>query len=355
MKIVNVLRCLLDRSHSRGTIDFAKSHLEKLPTEVLLNIVKFLPLHCAALLTLSSKSLQYKVGNEYLRNFSTMEKFKFKNGHDRYLRANSAMTHNQVEYCKFLNLLSEDLPDEVFCHFCQKIHTPKKTNVGWVERHAGLERRECYFLQADIQYGRSFNFPTINLALKRARQGLDPSKQLLSLSETFVVRQRHRLYRSSLQARIVEQRLYVRAIHRLFVPRKIIPSLPTSDWTLRICGHLESRGGFPEQPLSGHLLRTLAKYHGNGCITEKAGVLIQCRDCKTELCIEAEEKGKVGVQLVVTVWQDFGSGVQPFDFDFYSHFIDRAYRQKPVKFTASSIRDTFENPSPSHGQGVWSK
>jgi hypothetical protein len=351
MKILNVLRRLLRRSHSRCTIDFAnKSHLEKLPAEVLLNIANFLPLHCAALLTLSSKSLQYKVGNEYLRNISVVEMFEFDDDHGRYRKAKPAMTHKQVEYSKFLTLLSEDLPDEVFCQLCQIIHTPKKTDLAWSER-----QRKCYFLEADLQYGRNFNFPKINLAMKRARQGLDPSKQLLSLSKTFVEHQRQCLYRSSWQARIVKQRLYVRAIHRLLVPRKTVPSLPNSDWTLQVCGHFEDSGGFREQPLHGHLLKTLAKYHGNGCIAEKGGALIQCRDCKTELCIEIEDNGKVDIQLVVTVWQDFGRGEQPFDFDFYSHFIIRDLGEKPVRFTPGSIRDTFENASTSQGQGVYRK
>jgi hypothetical protein len=45
--------------------------------------------------------------------------------------------------------------------------------------------------------------------------------------------------------------------------------------------------------------------------------------------IEDNRNGRKGdLELVVTAWQDFGRGEEPFDVDFHSHFIE-GDRQSP--------------------------
>ena len=147
MKIGSILRCLLDWTSRRSICFVNKCHLEKLPTEILLRIADFHSPHCVTFLTPSSKLLLYKFGNDNLRNFSKVEKlkFNFKFGLDPYLRYDSAIRHKQAGFRNFLILLAEDLPDQVFCQFCQTIHSPNQPDMVRSKRQGDFVK--CYFLE----------------------------------------------------------------------------------------------------------------------------------------------------------------------------------------------------------------
>lgn len=348
-KAMHVLRDLLRRKqyrHIQAAEPAEESLIEQLPPEMLLAITKFLPLHTAALLTLTSKTMRSKIGDEYLHILNMVPKVDFGDGRINYRRPPN-FTDEQLEYKGFLSWLAEELPNEVFCHICQSIHDPIKTDKALPRASKSASRRDCICVISRIQMGFYFNFPTINLAMKRARHGLDPSKQLSTLSQLDPDRHLYWWHRNKLTAKIIKQRMYVRIVHRIPVFRKTIPNLPgvIPLWDTKLCRHLHTGGELPDKSFNKQLTKALGEFDRNATNTkERFGDLFQCRHCLTEFCIEVQKGRGEHDELVITVWQDYGRGEQPFDLDFCSHFISPRIVQ-PVSFPRGSIRDTFEMDS----------
>lgn len=71
----------------------------------------------------------------------------------------------------------------------------------------------------------------------------------------------------------------------------------------------------------------------------------QCRVCPTEFQVEIHEFKRRGKGIVITVWQDFGQILSPFDRAWNVHFFPGTYfgelRYGP-SFMGGDIREAFE-------------
>jgi hypothetical protein len=87
------------------------SPLNRRPNEVLLCIMDYLPASSATSFSLSCLQLQHRIGNRHIKNLS-------------------GSTEDTV---KFLNLLERDLPDQIVCYACNKLHKINVVADTWKE------------------------------------------------------------------------------------------------------------------------------------------------------------------------------------------------------------------------------
>jgi hypothetical protein len=122
--------------------------LEKLPPEMLLSIIDYLPAPSVACLTVSSIPLMFKLGTK--RFITTMAAkrpvkikyaFLLRDQQDRY-----GLTTDGREYEAFLQLLDKDSPDAIYCFYCNSLHSPMATQPRskWKETDEG--QLPCFYL-----------------------------------------------------------------------------------------------------------------------------------------------------------------------------------------------------------------
>src|SRR6266498_1469426 len=149
----------------------SERNLSNLPPEILLSIIKFLPISGAASLTLCNHALLQALGTRYWRLL-------------RYGNENE----NQREI--FLSSLARDLPAHFFCYHCSRLHLRDKVGPPG-PAFQPLNRLSCRnkhesiwpcFLSHRCDSDYRFVFPHLHLAMKRHRRGPSHGIPLDSLS-----------------------------------------------------------------------------------------------------------------------------------------------------------------------------
>ena len=142
------------------------SALRKLPSELIHNIARFLPLQSASSFSLCCRPIYFILGTQYLKALETSHWHRY----------------------EFLMLLERELPDHIVCYHCKKLHSISQarryiysTNIRYVDRSLQLP---CIgeSLTAQRVIHPYFSFNVFQMTMKRYRQGLDYSELLNLLS-----------------------------------------------------------------------------------------------------------------------------------------------------------------------------
>jgi hypothetical protein len=236
----------------------------------------------------------------------------------------SRMTDAQRERQNFLLLLQKQLPDEIFCFYCQIIHSPDKTEADKIGKVGdfGKTGKSALLLRPCSKANRAYNahytglvFSQVQLAMKRHRQGLDPSEQLKKLSRiSHAEFKGDHTYLLTTNIRIISGKLWLRAQHWIMLPKTKL-NWPTLRQRIPVCCHWTEDDLYYGQidPIACRVSHKL-KFACEDC----AG-MHSCDKCATEIQINAKKlEGRHAV--VVTVWKNLGEGETPFDPNWMSHW-----------------------------------
>jgi hypothetical protein len=312
------------------------STLPTLPLELLLHVVHYLPLSSVALLALCSKLLWIKLGSKY---FEQLKKGK----HQLNIRfvQRPTFTKIQEQRSMFLSLLERDMDEMIFFYFCQKLH---KSNNSPLHQREGTTCLAVDSAWPDGYHGATFS--RLYFAMRCYRKGLDISHTLDSLLLTLTEYGDNWTRQMSFAARVVSKSLYLRTQHWILLPSKRPLELPTSFHWWKLCYHVRTiQGAGPEKyPLVQSLQNRFCEYQQFGTDAMHWTHLEQCIMCRTEFQIDIKDIGHRGTAVVITVWQDFGEVLTPFELTWGSHFFPFPHdslRSIPSR-TRGSLKDAFE-------------
>lgn len=312
---MNALLSLKDRISSRlrrlpivacggsplGQVEATRtSTLERLPTEILLHIVSFLPESSIACMSLTSKWHHETLVGEF----------------------DPKMRDNFTEKQRFLRLLEEDLPEMMACCSCnilyrwqngQRYLCPKRRFHVLLSRGALW----CFAHKPTLIYRNM-----VDAFLRGFAKGSRYGPQLHELKHN-CKSNGDELYQdgdidTSLNARIVRGKLLLHGVHKLSVSlsaqppgtltsqvdtSKIVPDgLVPAINKFRTIGCVHAQNTLPAVILDAFQLRV----GGAGDRTRSLD-LLNCGYCATDLRVRVElECGGTCVQIEVEIWQSFG-------------------------------------------------
>jgi hypothetical protein len=159
--------------------------LEKLPPELLLDIIDYLPAPSVACLTLSSIPLMLKLGTKRFTSMTANRPAQIKYAFLlRDQRDLPVLTTDGREYEAFLQLLDKDSPDAIYCFYCNSLHSPMATKPRskWKETDEG--QLPCFYPVRKYgvltDYLHDLTFSQVQYALKLYNTGryLEARRQL---------------------------------------------------------------------------------------------------------------------------------------------------------------------------------
>ena len=293
---------------------------KKLPTELIVSIAELLPLHSAALFTLTCRVVSFALGTKYLDQ----------------LRAKPE-TH-RIEQFTFLGTLQRDLPRYILCYDCGLLYSNTMQRRDTRERSVITPcARQDWASRVDQYIQTRFSSVTFRLAMKLHRHGLDCSKQLSSLSRCLSVALT--LYNRQWEStpRIVNGHFLLRNQIWHFFPLGRAVKVPAFSIG-EICPHSK----FPRAELACRV-RHIKNAKLNATCRTCTG-MFQCKDCHTEYRIDYKDFGD-GVALIVTSWLDLGEGRTASDPTYQSHVLCNTFPQYQLDLPpieVGSIRAAYE-------------
>jgi hypothetical protein len=339
-----------------------RTQLHAMPTEVLQKIARYLPAHSEAALTLTCRSVLWKLGG---RSWLEIDKWQ---PSDHELLWEWGRYSYKPERVLLLMLLDRDIKHLINCFFCRKLHDPAKTTPR--TRRANTRERRCtkferrrrdtgfrrygvYFhLHDDITFSEIQSFMKLHL-----RFGIDCTSQLqrLSRTATFKFRASNATYQLSTLARMISGRLIIRSEYYIVIGwstvagRWVDLAVNEAFSSLNICPHAHDQNYFYDIRLrgSGHsedvCFPCLMKHDNDHCrvpYTYEPG-LRYCEFCATEFQLDLNKLEK-GLALAFTVWQDFGDCSSPHEtiWDWTWYVDDTHWRS--VRWEVGSIKAGFE-------------
>jgi len=310
---------LLDRPPPRPDV-LQFSSLRNLPTEILLQILDFLPPESAASFALCCEPL-----------YSALK--------SRYLDCLGPTTWRRE---RLLQLLERDLPNHIVCASCQKLHAMKKAPRYLHSNSDYFHHLKCWKLDysalTSLYIHEEFSSTIFKMTMKRYRNESDFSDLLglLSLKTRTYCRHGYVEQRTA-AAKIIDGRLLIREQKRFMIPTTQSIPFPW-DANFVICPHI-----------SFWSTRDLGRYFRNLPATDWklwAGRtdrerMRQCKYCWSEYRIDFKQFGVRGNAMYVTKWLDLGQG--PSGYRYRSHVSCRdALLWLEIKFDSGSICATFE-------------
>ena len=175
------------------------------------------------------------------------------------------------------------------------------------------------------------------MAMKLHHAGMGPWQEIDRLSKTYTKKYIEDFsHQRDIQARIGYDKMLVRIEHRFVISAGELPIMPDDWWNFQACFH---KGAHRSQQVStgfgGFLACKLRQPHCGHCSGLK-----QRRYYLTEYEIDTMDmQGKFAV--VVTTWQDLGSGLTPRDSMWISHFSFKTL-DEGMRFKAGSIKAAFD-------------
>lgn len=305
-----------------------------LPPELLLYIVDYLPHSSTCLLALCSKSLWIQLSSKYMEELDKGKRQLIPED----LRI-PKFTEHQEQRNTFLLLLERDFDDMVFCYFCQKLHK--------IYSYCRAQCRDKF--RAWPSWPQA-TFSRLCYAMKCHRKGLNINHILDPLSRTLTNYQYKRTCQTIFKARVVSRSLYLRTQHWVLLPPKQPLELLTAKYLYptRLCYHLHTFDGpgYMDLPFRQYLQEKFHEYQQLGIATHSTSTE-QCLTCRTEFQIDIKDLGSRGAAVVITIWQDFGEILTPFDLTWKAHFF--LYPSGPLfnlrrvpSFPQGSLKDDFE-------------
>jgi hypothetical protein len=309
------------------------SLLAKLPTELLQQIAKDLPVASAASFSLSCRHILLLIGTQYLENLAT----------------------SSHETLVFLKLVEHDLQDRIACNSCRKLH--RIQDARKYSRYHYLVEPDCLVDDRKAMvYGyihQKFSTTVFKMAMKHHHHfGYDArSRQLLNLLsvKSFTHRWRSLVKRQDAECQIKNGSLFTSkrvAFHGTCTAfeRASIPFF-------RICPHLEletiGRSASLRITSSYRVSRKRRSWllHCENSSNTKEGDLCselqQCRYCRTEYTAGFEYDGRT-IKLTITIWKDLGQGPEAEEWKAHFPLPDRRSFPQPIQFHGGEIASVFQ-------------
>jgi hypothetical protein len=321
---------------SQTAIVDRKHPLENLIPELLLEIGSFIPIESRLCLHLASKPIAKKLVNEFLdqaakafgplnpkaTSLENLTKPSTADGKPWYW----SPRHD------FLQLLGRDFAELIYCHFCQKIHHPDLSDNISGPHSSGPFIAECSHQNryASTYYGHSFTFSRACIAMKSHQMGHPHTRyHLLRLVESFESAERHRYphFQSQSTVKIVNNRLYTRRTYQRPVVGIGEEVTLATRFEIPVCCHVRVKTRedieFPNWAAQFVFCVRYKYDRGNRSARETIrGRNFHCSSCPTDIEVVLNKRGPRfgGDDLEITVWQDLGECITPFDHAWYSHF-----------------------------------
>lgn len=300
------------------------SRLLTIPPEILLSVIDYLPPEALACLALSNRHLSQMLG----------------------ARAWQALpiTEGEARFA-FLSLLSRDLPVTWVCYPCKKLHYRhlKRFPITW--RYSGYGCDHEHTLAFLWRSYFSIRLSHVELALKRHRLGMDHGISVNFFTCTEVVEPKLPTEVTNLlsvDANIMSNELFVRVQQWTLVPQDKRYKLANKPLINSLCWHTNFQTAIDYQP--NHIPR-LVQSQLDQLQTGSAQVAVtrSCEYCFMDFEMVAKDFGDRGVAIVLTRWLNLGSGADPRNAKWYSHFsIPRLNGSSHVPHQVGAIRQVFE-------------
>ncbi|KAN0093497.1 hypothetical protein V8E51_016681 [Hyaloscypha variabilis] len=307
--------------------------LEKLPPEMLLSIIDYLPAPSVACLTLSSIPLMFKLGTKrFTTTMAAKRPVKIKYAFLlRDQRDLPVLTTDGREHEAFLQLLDKDSRDSIYCFYCNSLHSPMATKPRSKWKVTDEEQLPCFYLirQRSVltDYLHDLTFSQVQYALKLYNEGryLEARRQPESM-------------RSS-TAEIGHLNRY--GVDEGDRGRLILPNCPW-EVNCKIAHYFDyalisiNRQDCKRDIFDCHsVVRQMSSEDDCFC-----GLKSDCWKCRTEFRILKGEirDGKFWIKIVT--WKDLGRGETPFEPVWDNHI--HGFRHFRSNGPSWSISEAFE-------------
>jgi hypothetical protein len=276
----------------------------KLPTEVLTKIMEHLPASSATSFTFSCKQTYRRLGSTY----------------------SSILMEDSGEIFAYLNLLARDLPDQIACQMCGRLH--KITSAHWYASqpcgpHSLYEDCKRYEHGYDVKrnLGDEFNILVFQMAMKQYKLGLNCDQLLRVISSNGTVTEKNPW------GHVIRKRTDC-TIFQGFMIQRVQSAFINMTWkTVReselglsfdLCSHFSLESSkkslcvFSKPYISQKCLWKRDWYrHTTGQKTlrkdDLAGSgLRRCTYCWTEFRIDLDYSPDYGLVVACTRWKNFG-------------------------------------------------
>jgi hypothetical protein len=272
------------------------SVLGRIPLELLIQITEYLPVLSAAAFSISCMQIKRLIGDQYLRN----------------------LAGRPADKLAFLDILALDLPDQVVCPSCQRLHT-----MGNAARYTSIIRQtepvpacllEDRRTMVELLIGHNFSTTIFRMAMKHYQQHPECSQflKLLSYDENTDLRYGF-MDQYKVDCRIIQGFM----IHR--VQRIFLSARRSSYPHFRICDHI---------------------YHDRDVFSISSEVM-RCYYCGTEYRIVLKHYPGYEIAVFFTRWKNLGTG--PHDEDWKRSFQGWDRPPKTVQFQAGDLSSVFED------------
>ena len=299
---------------------------DRLPIEIIYQILASVPSETKACLTLCNKRLNSVLGNKYVLPL------RKRNHRGRSL---------------FLRTMDRDLTDSFFCYNCKKLHLLRRLRQDPLmadELFMRVSNSRCNNLkrnaaksnqQAAYIHHPGFKFEHLYMAMKLHRQAVNSRffrayLRCLQMSEPLC---RAMIVNDGIstcegfyffEPRIIDDQMFVRAQSWFHIPRGECPViLMKGICQYDACTHMnfnlhwnklleKLKHGTHPPP---HTFRQGSCYIQ--CRSAEFQERLHCQFCPTSALLEAkhfDEKGLKGTAVIVTKWQCLGSGASPDEF-----------------------------------------
>jgi hypothetical protein len=322
------------RMAKQGPVTQESKLLKKLPLELFLHVLNYLPGSSALSLSLSCKQVRVLIVTYCI---------------DRIIGA---------DIPTFLALLERDLPDQVACSECERLHS-MENSMRYIPH--GLQEEikrlpNCVSADGDTRTS-SFvdgNFSTIvfRMVMKSHAQDSKWTPQLLkTLSRNFAKEEDEYTKVSKTEYRIVESSLLMRTqITFLTTAWWHFPIPKKEAIEFSICSHLnfqsdafntESAKVTSCYPVQDSIVWTTQFAHLMGEARHESSEIQRCRYCRTEFQIYIRHDGP-HAKMRHTVWKDLGAGPQ--DEKWKRHIRQVGDRKVPsrIRFVPGEVSSAFE-------------
>ncbi|KAF7854700.1 hypothetical protein EAF04_010269 [Stromatinia cepivora] len=257
----------------------SSSILEKIPVEILSDIMEFLPLESAVAFSISCMHLKRLLGTQHF----------------------SRIASSTEETLALLNLLALDLPDQVVCSVCKRLHHMQNLlRYNSMTYGTGRTTDEYISLRFPACVSRDrknetwiitelFGATAVNMAIKRYQQqpGCTELLNIMSSRTARIINWGKYLRQYREECRIVQGHL-MHKLQSVFVSRECSNTMdfkPPSTASEDICPHIR--------------FKTSLNYTGSG--------VRRCQKCPTEYRIDFKYCEGLGWARFFTRWKDFGS------------------------------------------------
>lgn len=243
----------------------------------------------------------------------------------------------------FLRLLEKDYPESILCERCQKIHRPGHPEL--TRKPFGKScscRRDDY--QTSSLYGPAFTFQKAQLAMKSHRAGLPRAASHLKRLSIMDKSSNEDLH-GSLEAKIVNNRLYVKADYTRSIPiERVHHPIP---FDIFLCHHMristvnyDNAFAVIERPITTCIVTLETPYIVQ--LVHQKYSCVTCPSCSTQAGLFFDENTSANQdQLTVKIWKDFGECLTPFDELWSSHCNKLSGSRKT--YQRATIRSTPSN------------